>query len=71
MPGIAMINYIGDRFTAVLLVAKQTRFDYNFIIYENIPKHKAKIWRVKASDPVLSQIFAHKLKISPITANVD
>ncbi|HPZ44136.1 MAG TPA: single-stranded-DNA-specific exonuclease RecJ [Bacillota bacterium] len=37
---------------------------------KNIPKHKAKIWRVKASDPVLSQIFAHKLKISPITAQL-
>lgn len=37
---------------------------------KNIPKHKAKIWQVKASDPVLSQIFAHKLKISPITAQL-
>jgi single-stranded-DNA-specific exonuclease len=37
---------------------------------KNIPKLKAKIWQVKASDPVLSQIFAHKLKISPITAQL-
>ena len=37
---------------------------------KNIPKRKVKIWQVKASEPVLSQIFAHKLKISPITAQL-
>jgi single-stranded-DNA-specific exonuclease len=37
---------------------------------KNIPKRQEKIWHVQASYPVLSEIFAHELKISPVTAQL-